>query len=284
MNSVTEDIFKDKKLLTRFVWKLRFLPDTPALILFVAGDEDYLLLVSRIVNASTDDSRDLQLLEDICFKQKFDFQVLKEKLIPVARVFGLAEDESNYYDLLEVFRDADPGEIKKAFRKKVIEVHPDTGGQTADSGREFIHLKAAYQILSDPFLRQQYDENLHDVNLWKEKANHIHGFHRFNRQNSQKINQNQSARTKNFYQLGGLFFLLIIAVFIFDFFYQQNSIFEGDHLKKQKQVTKPETPKEGLKQDPESNTGQKSTAVKLLPNRSDNSRKIFKFLDNTPNR
>ena len=203
---MTEDIFKDKKLLTRFVWKLRFLPDTPALILFVAGDEDYLLLVSRIVNASTDDSRDLQLLEDICFKQKFDFQVLKEKLIPVARVFGLAEDESNYYDLLEVFRDADPGEIKKAFRKKVIEVHPDTGGQTADSGREFIHLKAAYQILSDPFLRQQYDENLHDVNLWKEKANHIHGFHRFNPQNSQKINQNQSARTKNFYQLGGLFF------------------------------------------------------------------------------
>jgi len=284
MNSVTENIFKDKKLLTRFVWKLRFLPDTPALILFVAGDEDYLLLVSRIVNASTDDSRDLQLLEDICFKQKFDFQVLKEKLIPVARVFGLAEDESNYYDLLEVFRDADPGEIKKAFRKKVIEVHPDTGGQTADSGREFIHLKAAYQILSDPFLRQQYDENLHDVNLWKEKAHHIHGFHRFNRQNFQKINQNQSARTKNFYQLGGLFFLLIIAVFIFDFFYQQNSIFEGDHLKKQKQVTKPETPKEGLKQDPESNNGQKSTAVKLLPNRSDNSRKIFKFLDNTPNR
>ena len=177
---MTEDIFKDKKLLTRFVWKLRFLPDTPALILFVAGDEDYLLLVSRIVNASTDDSRDLQLLEDICFKQEFDFQVLKEKLIPVARVFGLAEDESNYYELLEVFRDADPDEIKKAFRKKVIEVHPDTGGQTADSGREFIHLKAAYQILSDPFLRQQYDENLHDVNLWKEKANHIHGLPRLN--------------------------------------------------------------------------------------------------------
>ena len=281
---MTKDIFKDKKLLTWFVWKLRCLPDTPALILFVAGDEDYLLLVSRIVNASTDDSRDLQLLEDICFKQEFDFQVLKEKLIPVARVFGLAEDESNYYELLEVFQDADPNEIKKAFRKKVIEVHPDTGGQTADSGREFIHLKAAYQILSDPFLRQQYDENLHDVNLWKEKANHIHGFHRFNRQNSQKINQNQSARTKNFYQLGGLFFLLIIAVFIFDFLYQQNSIFDGDHLKKQKQVTKPKTLKEGVKQDPDSNTGQKSTAVKLLPNRSDNSRKIFKFLDNIPNR
>ena len=273
---MTEDIFKDKKRLARFVWKLRCLPDTPALILFVAGDEDYLLLVSRIVNASTDGSRDLQLLEDICFKQEFDFQVLKEKLIPVARVFGLAEDESNYYELLEVLREADPDEIKKAFRKKVIEVHPDTGGQTADSGREFIDLKAAYQILSDPFLRQQYDENLHDVNLWKEKANHIHGFHRFNPQNSQKVNQNQSARTKNFYQLGGLFFLLIIVVFIFDFLYQQNSIFEGDHLKKQKQVTKPKPLNEAVKQDPASTTGKKNTAVKFLPNHSDNSRKIFK--------
>lgn len=302
MKSVTEDIFKDKKLLTRFVWKLRFLPDTPALIQFVAVDEDYLLLCSRIVNAPNDRSRDLQLLEDICLKQEFDFQVLKEKLTPVARAFGLAEDESDCYELLGVSRDADPDEIKKAFRKKVIEVHPDTGGQMADSGREFIHLKAAYQILSDPFLRQQYDENLHDVNTWREKANHPHGFpqlnpleggpqsgiqrgrrifHRFNPQNSQKINQNQSARTKIFYQLGGLFLLLIIAVLIFDFLYQQNSIFDGDHLKKQKQVTKPKTLKAGVKQDSDSNTGQKSTEFKLLPNRSDNSRKIFKPEDSS---
>ncbi len=293
MKSVTEDIFKDKKLLTRFVWKLRFLPDTPALIQFVAVDEDYLALCSRIVNAPNDRPRDLQLLEDICLKQEFDFQVLKEKLTPVARAFGLTEDESDCYELLGVSRDADPDEIKKAFRKKVIEVHPDTGGQMADSGREFIHLKAAYQILSDPFLRQQYDENLQDVNTWREKANQPHGmhtrpprlsgsrwrardFHRFNPQNSQKINQNQSARTKIFYQLGGLFLLLIIAVLIFDFLYQQNSIFDGDHLKKQKQVTKPKTLKEGVKQDSDSNIGQKSTEVKLLPNRSDNSRKIFK--------
>ena len=263
MKSVNEDIFKDQRLLTRFILKLRLLPDTPAIIQFVADGEDYLLLCSRIVNDSIDHSRELQPLKDICRKQEFDFHVLKETLTPVARAFGLVEDESDYYELLGIPRDADPDDIKKAFRKKVIEVHPDTGEQVSQSAQEFINLQSAYQILGDPLLRQQYEEKLANVNLWKEKANHIHGFHRFNRQNSQKINQNQSARTKNFYQLGGLFFLLIIAVFIFDFFYQQNSIFEGDHLKKQKQVTKPETPKEGLKQDPESNTGQKSTAVKL---------------------
>jgi DnaJ-domain-containing protein 1 len=222
---MTEDIFKDKKLLTRFVWKLRFLPDTPALIQFVAVDEDYLLLCSRIVNASTDDSRNFKLLEDICLKQEFDFQVLKEKLIPVARAFGLAEDESDHYELLGVSRDADPDEIKKSFRKRVLQVHPDTGDQKNNGSQEFIHLKAAYQILSDPFLRQQYNKNLHDENLWKEKANHIHGLHRLNPRNSRKINQNKSVRTKIFYQLGGLFLFLIIAVFIFDFLYQQNSSF-----------------------------------------------------------
>jgi hypothetical protein len=222
---VTEDIFKDKNLLTRFVWKLRFLPDTPALIQFVAGDEAYLALCSRIVNVANDGSPDLQLLKDICLKQEFDFQVLKEKLIPVARAFDLTEDENDYYELLGVSRDADPAEIKKTFRKKVIEVHPDTGDQISDSGREFINLQTAYQVLSDPFLRQQYNKNLHDENLWKEKANHIHGFHRFNPRNSQKINRNKSARTKIFYQLGGLFLFFIIAVFIFDFLYQQNSGF-----------------------------------------------------------
>jgi hypothetical protein len=236
MKSLNEEILKNQSLLTRFILKLRFLPDTPALIQFVAGDEDYLLLCSRIVNDSNDHSRELQSLKDICRKQEFDFHLLKEKLTPVARAFGLAEDECDYYELLGVPRDADPNKIKKVFRKKVIEVHPDTGDQISDSGREFINLQTAYQILADPSLRQQYDENLHDVNLWKEKANHIPGFHRLNPLISQDPNQNQSAATKIYYQLGGLFLLLIIVVFIFDFLYRQNSIFDADYTVKQEQT------------------------------------------------
>jgi DnaJ-domain-containing protein 1 len=229
---MNEEIFKDQRLLTRFILKLRFLPDTPALIQFVADDEDYLLLCSLIVNDSNDHSPELQPLKDICRKQKFDFHVLKEKLTPVAQAFGLVEDESDYYELLGVPRDADPREIKKAFRKKVIEVHPDTGDQISDSGREFISLQTAYQILADPSLRRQYDENLDNVNRWKEKANHtqgLPGFRRFNPLISQEPNPNPSARAKIYYQLGGLFLLLIIVAFIFDFLYRQNSIFDTDY-------------------------------------------------------
>jgi len=279
MKSLDKKIFKDQRLLTRFILKLRFLPDTPALIQFVAGKEDYLLLCSRIASNSNDHSRELQPLKDICRKQEFDFHVLKEKLTPVAQAFGLVEKESDYYELLQVSRDADAEEIKKAFRKKVIEVHPDTGDQISQSGQEFINLQTAYQILSDPLLRQQYEEKLHDVNLWKEKANHtqrIPGFRRLNLLASQESNPIQSARTKIYYQLGGLFLILIIVAFIFDFIYRQNSIFDRDYMVNQKQIQEQKPLNTSLKAGSEDKTAKNSSEVKSLPNTSNNSRDFDK--------
>jgi curved DNA-binding protein CbpA len=276
---MNEDILKDKILLTRFILKLRLLPDTPALIQFVADDEDYLLLCSRIVNDSNDYLQELQLLKDICRKQEFDLHVLKEKLTPVAQAFGLAEDESNYYELLEVSRGADASEIKSAFRKKVIKVHPDTGNQISRSGQEFISLQTAYQILSDPLLRQQYDENLEDVSLWKEKANHLQGLpesYRLNPFISQEPNPIQSARAKIYYQLGALFLLLIIVVFIFDFLYRQNSIFDTDYTVKSEETQEQQPMKAAAKAASDSRTAKNNPEVKSLSNRSVNSRNNLK--------
>ena len=275
-----KDIFKDQRLLTRFVRQLCSLPDTPALIQFVAGDEDYLLLCSRVANASAGESQELQQLAEIGRKHGLSFQVLKEKLTPVALALGLAassENQSDYYELLGVAWDADEADIKKAFRKRVRKVHPDTSDEMTASGQEFIHLKAAYQILSDPVLRQQYDETLHHVSLWKEKADPIHrlpqlnplyggplsgpdkigsAFHwagiQWGRRGSRILNPliarntnpKQHGRSKIFYQLGVIFLLMILAVFILDFHYRQISIFDGDPAVKQKQVTEPKTIKE----------------------------------------
>ena len=239
MKSVTKEIFNDQRMLARFVRQLSSLPDTPALIQFMAGDEDYLMLCSRIVNASTGDAWGLQELTEICPKHGLDFQVLKEKLTPVALALGLAvstENQSDYYELLGVPRDADAADIKKAFRRRVRKVHPDTSAEMTDSGREFIRLKAAYQSLSDPVLRRQYDETLQHVNLWKEKGDPVI---------SQNTDQKRPGRTKIFYQLAVLFLLMILAVFIFDFLYRQNSIFDGDPTIKQKQAADPKSVKEG---------------------------------------
>ncbi len=277
MDSVDKEIFKDQKLLTRFIWKLQFQPDTPALIQFVAGDESYLTLCSRIVNAPNDHSRDLQILKEICTQQVLNFQVLREKLIPVARAFGLAEDKGDYYELLGVPRGANTADIKKAFRKSVIKVHPDTGDQISASSAEFINLQTAYQILSDPILRQQYDENLHDVNLWKEKTQQAYRFGGLNSPGSQNANQGQPLRTKIYYQLGGLFLLLIIAVFIFDFLYQQNSIFDGDYNKKQ--ILEGNPLKSGKAHTSDSMMPNKKTEVKSRTWPSDNTRQVLRVDD-----
>jgi DnaJ-class molecular chaperone len=59
----------------------------------------------------------------------------------------------NYYDVLGVPTDASEGDIKKAFRKLASQHHPDKGGDTD----KFQQLQEAYEILSDPDKRHQYD-------------------------------------------------------------------------------------------------------------------------------
>jgi len=60
---------------------------------------------------------------------------------------------ADYYSSLGVDKKASQDEIKKAFRKKAHEHHPDKGGDAA----KFKEINEAYQTLSDPQKRQQYD-------------------------------------------------------------------------------------------------------------------------------
>jgi len=59
----------------------------------------------------------------------------------------------NYYDILGVSKDASTDEIKKAYRKKAIEHHPDKGGDES----KFRESAEAYEILSDDSKRREYD-------------------------------------------------------------------------------------------------------------------------------
>ena len=52
----------------------------------------------------------------------------------------------DYYTILGVNKNADPDEIKKAYRKMAAQHHPDKGGDTA----KFQEVQKAYETLSDP--------------------------------------------------------------------------------------------------------------------------------------
>ena len=63
----------------------------------------------------------------------------------------------DYYDVLGVRRDADQGEIKKAFRRLAREHHPDVNPDNAEAEAAFKEAAEAYEVLSDADSRAAYD-------------------------------------------------------------------------------------------------------------------------------
>ncbi len=68
----------------------------------------------------------------------------------------MSTTERDYYELLEVGRDADEQEIKKAFRRLARRLHPDVSDD-ADAETRFREVSEAYEVLSNPETRQLYD-------------------------------------------------------------------------------------------------------------------------------
>jgi molecular chaperone DnaJ len=67
----------------------------------------------------------------------------------------------DYYEVLGVDRNATAEEIKKAYRKKAIQFHPDKNPGDAKAEENFKEAAEAYDVLSDPQKKQRYDQYGH---------------------------------------------------------------------------------------------------------------------------
>ena len=67
-------------------------------------------------------------------------------------------EERDYYEILGVDKKATPEEIKKAYRKKAIQYHPDRNQGDKEAEEKFKEAAEAYGVLSDPDKRQRYDQ------------------------------------------------------------------------------------------------------------------------------
>ena len=81
-----------------------------------------------------------------------------------------------YYEILQIQRNATAAEIKKAYRKKALKYHPDRNEGDSEAEEKFKQVNEAYQVLSDTEKRAIYDK-------YGKKGLENQGFHGYSEMN-----------------------------------------------------------------------------------------------------
>ena len=71
--------------------------------------------------------------------------------------------KKDFYDILGITKNADAAEIKKAYRKKALEFHPDKNPGNTAAEEKFKLAAEAYEVLSDPNKKAKYDQYGHQA-------------------------------------------------------------------------------------------------------------------------
>jgi len=78
-------------------------------------------------------------------------------LLIIGVIMG-ATTKRDFYDVLGIKKGASESEIKKAFRKLARKYHPDVNPSDKTAEQKFKEMNEAYEVLSDPKKKQQYDQ------------------------------------------------------------------------------------------------------------------------------
>mmetsp|Transcript_4299 Transcript_4299/g.4871 ORF Transcript_4299/g.4871 Transcript_4299/m.4871 type:complete len:658 (-) Transcript_4299:96-2069(-) len=121
------------------------------------------------------------------------------------------QNEESFYDLLGVERDATIDEIKRAYKRKSLDLHPDKLAQkgkvvTNEDQSRFTRMKEAYEVLSDTHKRETYDAIGERGMKWIEEP--------FSVDPQEMANNFASSSTLDRSKIFGIFLAIAIAIFI----------------------------------------------------------------------
>ena len=72
-------------------------------------------------------------------------------------------EKKDYYELLEVSRDCNGDDLKKAYRKLAMKYHPDRNPNDKSAEAKFKEINEAYEVLKDEQKRAAYDRYGHSA-------------------------------------------------------------------------------------------------------------------------
>src|SRR4030042_6144937 len=73
------------------------------------------------------------------------------------RSIGTKMNQKDYFQILEVEKEASPQKIKEAYRSLAFQYHPDRNKETPSIVERMKEINEAYAVLSDPKKRRDYD-------------------------------------------------------------------------------------------------------------------------------
>ncbi len=155
--------FKDKPprslALERFVRLASAAGNTDTLIKIVASHRKQIDLCRKLVRKLSENPTGDQDIRSACRRSGTTPRHLLDRLKPVVQALP-TKPPRNHYERLCIPRDATTAEIRRAYRRQARTLHPDHNPDGGDGSLAFINLTAAYQTLSHPQQRADYDRML----------------------------------------------------------------------------------------------------------------------------
>ncbi|XP_018025589.1 dnaJ homolog subfamily C member 10-like [Hyalella azteca] len=84
--------------------------------------------------------------------------ILTISCLAATLMFGCGIASEDFYSLLGVDKSATTQDIRKAFKRTALKMHPDKNLEDPDADKKFIRINRAYEVLKDEELRKKYDQ------------------------------------------------------------------------------------------------------------------------------